>query len=54
MSTHTSVQSKAARANVSDGFSPEDVKNLSSVLNANEQQSGGRSHQSGNKHQQAK
>jgi starvation-inducible DNA-binding protein len=34
MSTHTSPQSKAAKANVSDGFSPEDVKNLSSVLNA--------------------
>ncbi len=34
MSTHTSVQSKAAKTNVSDGFSPEDVKNLSSVLNA--------------------
>jgi starvation-inducible DNA-binding protein len=34
MSTHTSTQSKAAKTNVSDGFSPEDVKNLSSVLNA--------------------
>lgn len=34
MSTHTSPQSKAAKVNVSDGFSPEDVKNLSSVLNA--------------------
>lgn len=34
MSTHTSPQSKAAKTNVSDGFSPEDVKNLSSVLNA--------------------
>jgi starvation-inducible DNA-binding protein len=34
MSTHTSAQSKAAKASVSDGFSPEDVKNLSSVLNA--------------------
>ena len=34
MSTHTSTQSKATKANVQDGFSPEDVKNLSSVLNA--------------------
>jgi starvation-inducible DNA-binding protein len=34
MSTHTSAQSKAAKTSVSDGFSPEDVKNLSSVLNA--------------------
>jgi starvation-inducible DNA-binding protein len=34
MSTHTSVQSKAAKTNVPDGFSPEDIKNLSSVLNA--------------------
>ena len=34
MSTHTSTESKAAKTNVSDGFSPEDVKNLSSVLNA--------------------
>src|SRR6201996_297154 len=34
MSTHTSPESKAAKTNVSDGFSPEDVKNLSSVLNA--------------------
>ena len=34
MSTHTSPQSKAAKTNVADGFSPEDVKNLSSVLNA--------------------
>lgn len=34
MSTHTSSESKAAKTNVSDGFSPEDVKNLSSVLNA--------------------
>jgi starvation-inducible DNA-binding protein len=34
MSTHTSPESKAAKANVPDGFSPEDVKNLSSVLNA--------------------
>jgi starvation-inducible DNA-binding protein len=34
MSTHTSPQSKAAKTSVADGFSPEDVKNLSSVLNA--------------------
>ncbi len=34
MSTHTSAQSKATKTNVQDGFSPEDVKNLSSVLNA--------------------
>src|SRR6201994_2298726 len=34
MSTHTSPQSKAAKTNVRDGFSPEEVKNLSSVLNA--------------------
>jgi starvation-inducible DNA-binding protein len=34
MSTHTSSESKAAKTNVPDGFSPEDVKNLSSVLNA--------------------
>jgi len=34
VSTHTSPQSKAAKVNVSDGFNPEDVKNLSSVLNA--------------------
>src|SRR6202044_4260483 len=34
MSTHTSTQSKATKTNVQDGFSPEDVKNLSSVLNA--------------------
>jgi starvation-inducible DNA-binding protein len=34
MSSHTSPQSKAAKTNVSDGFNPEDVKNLSSVLNA--------------------
>jgi starvation-inducible DNA-binding protein len=34
MSTHTSVQSKAAKTNVPDGFSPEEIKNLSSVLNA--------------------
>lgn len=34
MSSHTSTQSKAAKVNVSDGFAPEEVKNLSSVLNA--------------------
>jgi starvation-inducible DNA-binding protein len=34
MSTHTSTQSKATKTNVQDGFSPEDVRNLSSVLNA--------------------
>ena len=34
MPTHTSSQSKAAKTNVRDGFSPEEVKNLSSVLNA--------------------
>ncbi len=34
MSTHTSPQSKAAKTNVRDGFSPEEVKNISSVLNA--------------------
>jgi starvation-inducible DNA-binding protein len=34
MSTHISPQSKAAKTNVSDGFGPEEVKNLSSVLNA--------------------
>ena len=34
MSTHTSPQSKAAKTNVRDGFAPEEVKNLSSVLNA--------------------
>jgi starvation-inducible DNA-binding protein len=34
VSTHTSPQSKAAKVNVSDGFNPEDVRNLSSVLNA--------------------
>src|SRR5262249_51102857 len=34
MSTQTSPQSKAAKTNVRDGFAPEDVKNLSSVLNA--------------------
>lgn len=34
MSTHTHEDSKAAKANVSDGFDAEQVKNLSSVLNA--------------------
>ena len=34
MSTQTSSQSKAAKTNARDGFSPEEVKNLSSVLNA--------------------
>jgi starvation-inducible DNA-binding protein len=34
MSSHTSQESKAAKANVADGFSSEQVKNLSSVLNA--------------------
>ena len=34
MSSHTSTHSKAAKVNVSDGFAPEEVKNLSSVLNA--------------------
>ena len=34
MSTQTSPQSKTAKTNVPDGFRPEDVKNLSSVLNA--------------------
>jgi starvation-inducible DNA-binding protein len=34
MPTHTSSQSKASKTNNADGFSPEDVKNLSSVLNA--------------------
>ncbi|MGD0893065.1 MAG: DNA starvation/stationary phase protection protein [Terracidiphilus sp.] len=34
MSTHTRPESKAAKANVADGFDPEQVKNLSSVLNA--------------------
>ena len=34
MASHSGLQSKAATTNVSDGFSPEDVKNLSSVLNA--------------------
>lgn len=34
MSTHTSQESKAAKASNPDGFAPEQVKNLSSVLNA--------------------
>jgi starvation-inducible DNA-binding protein len=34
MSSHTSQESKASKANVADGFSSEQVKNLSSVLNA--------------------
>src|ERR1700691_5663130 len=34
MSTHTSTQSKATKTNVQDGFSPEKIKDLSSVLNA--------------------
>ena len=34
MSTHTHPESKAAKINVPDGFSPEKVKNISSVLNA--------------------
>jgi starvation-inducible DNA-binding protein len=34
MSTHTHEESKAAKINVSDGFAPEQVKNISSVLNA--------------------
>jgi starvation-inducible DNA-binding protein len=34
MSTHTSQSSKAAKANVQDGFSPEKIKELSGVLNA--------------------
>ena len=34
MSTHTSTDSKAAKTNVPDGFDAEQVKNLSSVLNA--------------------
>lgn len=34
MSTHTSQESRAAKINNSDGFQPEQVKNLSSVLNA--------------------
>jgi starvation-inducible DNA-binding protein len=34
MSTHTSQESKAARVNPPDGFAPDQVKDLSSVLNA--------------------
>jgi starvation-inducible DNA-binding protein len=34
MSSHTHEDSKAAKTNVSDGFDTEQVKNLSSVLNA--------------------
>jgi starvation-inducible DNA-binding protein len=34
MSTHTHEESKAAKTNVPDGFNGEQVKNLSSVLNA--------------------
>jgi starvation-inducible DNA-binding protein len=34
MSTHTSQESKAAKASNPDGFAPEQVKDLSSVLNA--------------------
>jgi starvation-inducible DNA-binding protein len=34
MSTHTSQESKAAKASNPDGFKPEQVKDLSSVLNA--------------------
>jgi starvation-inducible DNA-binding protein len=34
MSTHTSQSSKAAKTSNPDGFNPEQVKNLSSVLNA--------------------
>ena len=34
MSTHTHETSKAAKTNVPDGFDAEQVKNLSSVLNA--------------------
>jgi starvation-inducible DNA-binding protein len=34
MSTHTHEDSKAAKVNVPDGFDPEQVKNLSSILNA--------------------
>jgi len=34
MSTHTHEDSKAAKTSVSDGFDPEQIKNLSSVLNA--------------------
>ncbi|HVU46391.1 MAG TPA: DNA starvation/stationary phase protection protein [Terracidiphilus sp.] len=34
MSTHTSQETKAAKTSNPDGFAPEQVKNLSSVLNA--------------------
>jgi len=34
MSTHTSQASKAEKASNPDGFNPEQIKNLSSVLNA--------------------
>ena len=34
MSSHTHEETKAAKTNVPDGFDPEQVKNLSSVLNA--------------------
>ena len=34
MSTHTSQASKAAKASNPDGFAPEQIKDLSSVLNA--------------------
>ena len=34
MSTHTSQESRAAKVSNPDGFQPEQVKNLSSVLNA--------------------
>src|ERR1039458_8517713 len=34
MPSHTAQESKAAKTNVPDGFSPEAVNNLSSVLNA--------------------
>jgi starvation-inducible DNA-binding protein len=34
MSTHTSPETKAAKTNVPDGFAPEQVKDISSVLNA--------------------
>ena len=34
MSTHTHTESKAAKTNVPDGFDAEQIKNLSSVLNA--------------------
>jgi starvation-inducible DNA-binding protein len=34
MSSHTHEDTKAAKTNVPDGFDPEQIKNLSSVLNA--------------------